>query len=250
MHENKIPDFDKSPAAVLWKLLVLPAGFGRTGAQVVVNLGTRAARTGLAHLPEVVLLVEPEDAIFGHAGNLLPELLSFVVLAENGHIQPLLGHAVALGNQLPGKVDGVGLEVVAETEIAHHLEERVVAARVADVFEIVVLAAGANALLGSRGAGIIAFLNAEKNVLELVHAGVGKQQRRIVGGNQGRGMHNAVVPRGKVIEELLANFVTGHSVSIFACQSPKPRIFGHRTQNGRDRDPARCALRRRGGARS
>ena len=65
------------------------------------------------------------------------------------------------------KRDGVGFEVVAEGEVAEHLEERVMAAGVADIFEIVVLAAGAHALLGAGGAGVVALLEAEEDVLEL-----------------------------------------------------------------------------------
>ncbi len=64
-------------------------------------------------------------------------------------------HSVA-GDQLPGKVDGVALEVVAEAEVAQHLEEGVVAAGEADIFKVVVLAAGADALLRSGGAGVVA----------------------------------------------------------------------------------------------
>ena len=52
------------------------------------------------------------------------------------------------------------LEVVAEGEVAEHLEERMVPARVADVLEIVVLAAGANAFLRRRRARVIALLHA------------------------------------------------------------------------------------------
>ena len=78
--------------------------------------------------------------------------------------------------------DGVALEVVAEAEVAQHLEEGVVAAGEAHIFEVVVLAAGADAFLRSGGAGVVALLGAKKEILELVHARVGKQQRGIVGG--------------------------------------------------------------------
>jgi hypothetical protein len=44
--------------------------------------------------------------------------------------------------------DGFLLEVVAEGPVAEHLEERVVIGVEADVVEVVVLAAGADALLG------------------------------------------------------------------------------------------------------
>ena len=57
-----------------------------------------------------------------------------------------------LGQQLVGEGDGVGLEVVAEGEVAQHLEEGVVARGAAHVLEVVVLAAGAHALLRAGGA--------------------------------------------------------------------------------------------------
>jgi hypothetical protein len=55
-----------------------------------------------------------------------------------------------------------------------------VTAREAYVLKIVVLAAGAHALLRGGGAGVVARLGAEEDVLELVHAGVGEEQRRVV----------------------------------------------------------------------
>ena len=50
----------------------------------------------------------------------------------------------------------------------------------ADLVEIVVLAAGADAFLRRNGALIVALLVAEEDVLELVHPGVGEQQRRVI----------------------------------------------------------------------
>ena len=170
LHEDQVPDFDEAPAGIVGKLLVLAARLGGFGSEIVMDLRARAARAGLAHLPEVVLLIEAEDAVLGNAGHLLPQLLGIVVLAENGDVELVFGQAVLLGDQVPGELDGFGFEVVAEGEIAQHLEERVVAARVADVFQIVVLAAGAHALLRGGGARVIALLQAQENVLELVHA--------------------------------------------------------------------------------
>ena len=189
---------------------MLPAGFGRTGAQVVVNLGTRAARTGLAHLPEVVLLVEPEDAALGDAGHLLPQLFGLVVLAKDGDVQLVFGKAVILGDQVPGEFDGVGFKIVAEREIAQHFEEGVMAAGVADVFQVVMFAARAHAFLRSGGTRIVALFHAGKGVFELVHARVGKQQRGIVRRDQRRAAQHAVAAGGKEVEEKLSDFVTCH----------------------------------------
>ena len=56
-----------------------------------------------------------------------------------------------LREQLPGPVDGVGLEVVPEAPIAQHLEERVVVHVLAHVVQVVVLAARADALGIQKG---------------------------------------------------------------------------------------------------
>ena len=102
------------------------------------------------------------------------------------------------------------LEIVAEGKIAEHLEESVMAARVADVVEIVVLAAGADALLRSSRARVVALFEAGENVLELVHAGVGEQQRGVVGRHQRRAANDAVASRREVVEKLLADLVPCH----------------------------------------
>ena len=104
--------------------------------------------------------------------------------------------------------DRVALEVVAEGEVAQHLEEGVMAAREADIFKVVVLAAGADALLRSGGPRVVALLRAEKQVFELVHSRVGKQQRGIVGRHQRGRVHAAVPLRLKKAQKQLANFVS------------------------------------------
>ena len=75
-------------------------------------------------------------------------------------------------------------EVIAEGEVAEHLEEGEVAGGY--LFHVVAFAAGAHAFLGGAGAKVVALLAAKKNILELVHSRVGKQQRRIVSGNERR----------------------------------------------------------------
>ena len=86
-------------------------------------------------------------------------------------MQLVLVEAILLGDQIPGKLDRLFLEVVAEGKIAEHLEEGVMARRIADVVEVVVLAAGAQALLRRGGARVAALLLAGEQVLELHHAG-------------------------------------------------------------------------------
>jgi hypothetical protein len=83
-------------------------------------------------------------------------------------------------NELPGVGDSVTLEVVAEGEVAQHLEERVMPAGVSDLLEIVVLAPRAYTFLAGGRTDVVAGFLAEKGALELHHAGVGEQQGGIV----------------------------------------------------------------------
>ena len=121
-----------------------------------MNLRAGSAGAGLAHLPEVVFFIQPEDAVLRYTGNLLPEFLSFIVFAKNGDVQLVFGQLVDFRDQLPGKADGIGLKVIAEGEVTQHFEESVVAPRIAHVFKIVMLAARANAFLRAGGALVIA----------------------------------------------------------------------------------------------
>ena len=78
---------------------------------------------------------------------------------------------------------------------------------VADVVEIVVLAAGAHAFLAGGGADVVAVLEPGEDVLELDHARVGEHQRRVVARHQGRAGDDAVVVSAEIVEKGRANVV-------------------------------------------
>ena len=80
----------------------------------------------------------------------------------------------------------------------------------ADVVEVVVLAAGADAFLGIGGAAgcVGAFRLAEEDGHELVHAGIREQQVRRIG-QEARGGDDGVLLRLEEVEERLADFVAG-----------------------------------------
>src|ERR1700724_2720027 len=86
------------------------------------------------------------------------------------------------GAELPGEGNGFALEIIAKGEVAEHLEEGVVPVRAARLLEIFVLAACPDAFLASCRAAMALgrVLGAEKDFLELDHAGVGEEQGRIV----------------------------------------------------------------------
>ncbi len=167
LHEDEVPELQEAVAVLL-------RAAGRAARQrlalIVEDLGAGTAGSGLAHRPEIVTRGDADDLGVGKAGDLLPKAERLVVVVVDGNEQTVGLQAKGLGDQLPGESDGVGLEIVAEREIAEHLEERVVARGIADVIEVVVLAAGAHALLRRRGPRIGPALVAGEDVLERHHA--------------------------------------------------------------------------------
>jgi hypothetical protein len=117
------------------------------------------------------------------------------------------GTPYSFGHQLPGQLDGAFLEIIAEREIAEHLEKRVVARGVADIVEVVVLAAGAHAFLRRHRARIGPLFQAGEDVLELHHAGIGEHQRRIVARHERRRRHDFVTLAREKAEEIRPDIV-------------------------------------------
>ncbi len=186
LHEDVVPDLDVAIAVF----------FRRTGwaapdvrAVVVEDLGARAARAGVAHGPEVVggvrgalVVADAHHALGRHADFLGPDIVGFVVSGVDGDPELFLWQVQPFfrGQEGPGEGNGIALEIVTEAEVAQHFEEGMVARGVTDVFQVVVLAAGAHALLAADGTRVGTLLRTEEAVLELVHAGIGEQQGRVV----------------------------------------------------------------------
>src|SRR6185369_11687156 len=104
-------------------------------------------------------------------------------------------------------------------------EERVMARRLADLVEVVVLAAGAHALLRGRRTLVAAGLRAGEHVLELVHAGVREEQRRVVLRNERARRDDLVVVLLEKLQERTANVGCLHDRRFVPCSNvPRMRL--------------------------
>src|SRR5207247_607351 len=132
---------------VLEETLVLATGEVVGGAPleaaVVVELAARPAWPGRAGLPEVLLTRAGDDPLARHAhpDPGLDRLLvgtdsQLVVALEDRHPDPVAVEAVDLQRQLPRLLDRALLEVIAEREVAEHLEERQVPRRHPDLLDV------------------------------------------------------------------------------------------------------------------
>src|SRR5690606_19764227 len=136
-HEDEVPELQE-PVAVLFRRT------GRTAPHMLAlideDFRAGAARASVAHLPEVVRSWNADNLVIGKAGDLPPKRRRLFVLRIDRHEQAVLGQVETLRHQLPGKLDRLLLEVVAEGEVAEHLEESEMSCRIADIVEVVVLA--------------------------------------------------------------------------------------------------------------
>jgi hypothetical protein len=69
------------------------------------------------------------------------------------------------------------------------------------LLQIVVFSPRPNALLRAACPDIIAFFQAEENVLELVHPGIGEEQRRIIVGNKAGTGDNGMPPVMEILKK-------------------------------------------------
>src|SRR5204862_653104 len=113
--------------------------------QIDVDLRAWATGPRVGHLPEVVLVAEAIDPRRRQPGDLLPQRERLVVRVVHRDAKQRGIDRELAGDQLPGEANRVSLEVVAEREIAKHLEERMMPRGVADLLEVVVFATGAHA---------------------------------------------------------------------------------------------------------
>ncbi len=202
--EHQVPDLDV--AVLVGDRATLDA---ELGAAVHVDLGAGAAGAGAAGGPEVVLHAHDLDMLGVHA-LVAPHGAGLLVIGERGHPQLLGVEAVAalvlgLGQQLVGVVDGLFLEVVAEREVAEHLEERAVAGGLAHLVDV----QRAHALLVRGHARMGGRLLAHQVRDERHHAGDGEQGGR-VRRDQGRRRHDEVVVLFEVIQKALRDFRSAH----------------------------------------
>ncbi len=120
------------------------------------------------------------------------------------------------GHQFPSVRDGFLLEIIAKGKIAQHLKKGVMPLRKSNIFQVVVLPASAHTFLRAGGAGVLALFQPQKNILELVHPGVGEEQRRIPVRHQRTTSHPAMaltvctLLAFEELQKLFPNLVAGH----------------------------------------
>ena len=122
-------------------------------AEVDVNLAAGTAGTGLAHFPEIIVLVAVDDMVGGkvlepYLGSLVVPFETFLGGAfEHSGVEVLGVETEDVDEVFPSHVDSLFLEIVAEGPVSEHFEHGMMICVETYFFKVVVLAADAETLL-------------------------------------------------------------------------------------------------------
>ncbi|RIH81193.1 hypothetical protein Mterra_03332 [Calidithermus terrae] len=213
LREHQVPDLHEA-VALAGLVVVGPGVAAEPGAAVVVDLRARPAGAvgafgGGVLRPEVLVGAEAVQAALGQAHALGPVLEGLVVVLVDGDVDAvgLKAQPLGAGEELPGPLDGLLLEVVAEGEVAQHLEDGLVAVGAPHVLDV----AGAHRLLAGGHAVPLALVPREHRLLahevglERGHPGVDEQEGGVVVGDHAEGGQPQVPLALEEGEELLAD---------------------------------------------
>jgi hypothetical protein len=143
----------------------------------------------------------------------VPDGCRFVVILVDADVEPVFVQLQIPGEKFPGIGYRFLLEVIAEGKVAEHLEKGVMPGGATDIFQVVVFAAGPNAFLRTAGPGVVPVLQTEEQVLELVHAGIGEQQRRVILRYEVRTGDDRMASLNKKLQETFPDFFSSHCFS-------------------------------------
>ena len=212
LHEHEVPELDEAVAVAVGPA-VGPAA-AELGPAVVVQLRARAARADRPGLPEVVA-AEPHDPLRRHA-HLEPELDRLLVgrrpSRRRGRRSPTAGRGRTRSPS--GEVTSCqacstanALEVVADREVAEHLEERQMVRGAPDLVDV----DRAEALLHGDEALVRRLLLAEEVALQRLHPGRGDEDALIPCRRHQRPARELHMPGGgEVVDEAASDLVRAH----------------------------------------
>ena len=190
--EDEVPVLEEAIGVVAGPI----GGAAERLAAVDVELRGGPARALAARLPEVLRARQHHDPLLGDAA-LLPDLdrlgvgaeAELLVAAEHGHPDRVRVEAEAVQRQLPGEVDRLLLEVVAEGEVAEHLEAGQMPGGAPDLLDV----GRPEAALAGRQPRRRRRLAAEEVGLKRLHPGGREQHAGVVGGGDQRRRGHAQV---------------------------------------------------------
>ena len=184
---------------------------------------TGTTGSGLTHLPKVIFKVSREDTFRREIH--FPGLFCFHIAWQPlglaslkvRHVESIRGNIIDLGEQEPGSVDSLALEIrgVPEGPVSEHLEKGMVISVTADVLQVIVFATRSDAFLAVRRASEFSKLRvrvggSQEDTFKLIHTSVSEEKCLVALWYYSRGGHKAMITLvNEIINERAACFLRG-----------------------------------------
>ena len=216
LHEHEVPYFYDLGIVFIDKRRSRDFFLFIVAAQVHMYLRRRPARTLVAHFPEIVVFVAFYYTILRHI--FFPYVVSlavesqpfFRVSFEHCHVKYLRIYLIDFREQFPRPLYCFLLKIISERPVSEHFEHRVVVSIHPHFLQVVVFSGYAQTFLSIGSAWIFSRRMPKEYILELVHSGIGKHQRRVILENYRSRSFHMVTSLLKKIEEKLSYFLWFH----------------------------------------
>ena len=206
--ENKVPDFDETVA--ITSNGAVGASAAMFNAAVKINFGAGSAGTG-TDFPEVILFSETENAVFGKADYVVPNIISLVVVLINGDVEFIFRKFDNFGKIFPSPRNNFFFEVVSEGEVTEHFEISSVAVVLTNVVDI----GGTDAFLAGGYSVARGFFLAKEPFFHRCHTGVDEKKALIIFGEKGKAGKPFVTFAFKKAEEAFADVIYAHPFHVY-----------------------------------
>ena len=101
---------------------------------IVEDFTTRTAGTRVSHRPKIVFVTQAGKPVWIHTDSLNPDVFSLLIRVMNCHPKTFFGKTQPFRQKIPGKPNGIFLEVVAKTEIPKHFKKCVMTSGIPHIF--------------------------------------------------------------------------------------------------------------------
>jgi hypothetical protein len=206
--ENKVPNFDETVAVAANSAAGLSASV--FNAAVEINFGAGSARAG-TDFPEVILFSETENAVFGKADHVVPDVISLVVVLINGDIEFIFRKFDNFGEIFPCPRNNFFFEVVSEGEVTEHFEIGSVTVVLTDVVDI----GGTDTFLAGGYSVARGFFLAKEPFFHRCHTGVDEKKALIIFGEKGKAGKSFMTFAFEITEEAFAYVVYAHPFHVY-----------------------------------
>ncbi len=154
LHKDQIPNFNKTISIFFWRTWRTSLIFI---AVIIKNFRAWTTWPCITHRPKIIGGRNPDDTAIAQSRDLFPKVVSVVIFMKHCNKKLTLRYLELFGDQLPGELYCYIFKVISKGKIPQHFEKSVMPSRVANIFKIIVFAAGSYAFLCSRCSDIVTF---------------------------------------------------------------------------------------------